>query len=45
MSTIPVIAGYAAKVCFPKARRLGLIVPALGGVVTHACALPACLAA
>ena len=33
MSTIPVIAGYAAKVCFPKARRLGLIVPALGAVM------------
>lgn len=33
MSTVGVVAGYALRVCFPAARRLGLVVPALGALL------------
>lgn len=34
MSTvIPVVTRYAVRVCFPRARRLGLLVPAIGAVL------------
>jgi ABC-2 type transport system permease protein len=33
VSQVAVIAGYAAKACFPRTRRLGLIVPAVGALL------------